>query len=72
MWIPLISILQFKGDGTVTAADISANPDVEIVNPELYLFTVDDPKANLEIDMTVERGRGYSPADDRTGRLAHW
>jgi DNA-directed RNA polymerase subunit alpha len=61
--------LAVQGDGTVTAADISANPDVEIVNPELYLFTVDDPKANLEIDLTVERGRGYSPADDRTGRL---
>jgi DNA-directed RNA polymerase subunit alpha len=61
--------LTVQGDGTVTAADIVMNPDVEIVNPELYLFTVDDPKANLEIDMTVERGRGYSPADDRTGRL---
>lgn len=61
--------LAIQGDGTVTAADIAANPDVEVVNPELYLFTVDDPKANLEIDMTVERGRGYSPADDRTGRL---
>jgi DNA-directed RNA polymerase subunit alpha len=42
---------------------------VEIINPELYLFSVDDPKARLEIDLTVERGRGYSPADDRTGRL---
>jgi DNA-directed RNA polymerase subunit alpha len=42
---------------------------VEIVNPELYLFTVDDANANLEIEMSVERGRGYSPADDRTGRL---
>jgi len=35
----------------------------------LYLFSVDDAKTNLEIEMTVERGRGYSPADDRTGRL---
>ncbi len=61
--------LAIQGDGTVTAADISPNPDVEIVNPELYLFTVDDSKASVEIDMTVERGRGYSPADDRTGRL---
>jgi DNA-directed RNA polymerase subunit alpha len=42
---------------------------VEIVNPDLYLFTVDDNKANLEIEMTVEHGRGYSPADDRGGRL---
>ena len=53
----------------MTAADIIAPPEVEIINPDLYLFSVDDPKARLEIDMTVERGRGYSPADDRTGRL---
>jgi DNA-directed RNA polymerase subunit alpha len=39
------------------------------MNPDLYLFTVDDNNAHLEIEMTVERGRGYSPADERTGRL---
>jgi DNA-directed RNA polymerase subunit alpha len=61
--------LQVRGGGVVTAADIIAPPEVEIVNPDLYLFTVDDSNADLEIDMTVERGRGYSPADDRTGHL---
>ena len=61
--------LEVQGDGTVTAADIITPSEVEIINPELYLFSVDDPKARLEIDLTVERGRGYSPADDRTGRL---
>lgn len=61
--------LEVRGSGTVTAADIITPPEVEIVNPELYLFTVDDPGANLEIEMAVERGRGYSPADERTGRL---
>ncbi len=40
-----------------------------MVNPELYLFTVDDSRTRLEIDMTVERGRGYSPANERSGRL---
>lgn len=55
--------------GEVTASDIICPPEVEIINPELYLFTVDNSKVNLEIDMTVERGRGYSPADDRTGKL---
>ncbi len=39
------------------------------MNPDLYLFTVDDSKARLEIDLTVERGRGYSPANERSGRL---
>jgi len=61
--------LHVQGGGVVTAADIVAPPEVEVINPDLYLFTVDDNKVNLEIDMMVEAGRGYSPADDRTGRL---
>jgi len=61
--------LEVRGGGVVTAADIIAPPEVEIVNPDLYLFTVDDSNASLEIEMTVEHGRGYSPADDRTNRL---
>ncbi len=61
--------LDVRGEGVVTAADIQAPAEVEIVNPELYLFTVDDKNTRLEIDMTVERGRGYSPASDRSGKL---
>lgn len=61
--------LDVRGSGTVTAADIQVPAEVEIVNPELYMFTVDDDKTRLEIDLTVERGRGYSPASDRSGRL---
>jgi DNA-directed RNA polymerase subunit alpha len=61
--------LHVQGGGSVTASDIVTPPEVEIINPDLYLFTVDDSKVNLEIDMMVETGRGYSPADDRTGRL---
>jgi DNA-directed RNA polymerase subunit alpha len=57
--------IDVKGEGVVTAADIIAPSEVEIINPELYLFTVDDEKAKLEIEMNVERGRGYSPADER-------
>lgn len=60
--------LEVQGAGTVTAADIQLPPEVEIVNPELYLFTVDSDDAFLEIEMTVETGRGYSPAEER-GRL---
>jgi DNA-directed RNA polymerase subunit alpha len=61
--------LDVRGEGVVTAADIQTPAEVEIVNPELYLFTVDDPNTRLEIDMTVEQGRGYSPAPERSGRL---
>jgi DNA-directed RNA polymerase subunit alpha len=61
--------LEVRGEGTVTAADIIAPPEVEIVNPELYLFTVDNSKAKLDIEFTVERGRGYSPANERSGHM---
>ncbi len=59
--------LEVRGEGTVTAADIITPPEVEIVNPDLYLFTVDSPKAKLDIEFMVERGRGYSPANERSG-----
>jgi DNA-directed RNA polymerase subunit alpha len=61
--------LDVRGEGVVTAADIVAPPEVEIANPDLYLFTVDDAKAKLEMEFTVERGRGYSPANERSGHL---
>jgi DNA-directed RNA polymerase subunit alpha len=60
--------LEVQGAVTVTAADIIMPPEVELINPDLYLFTVDSDEAFLEIEMTVETGRGYSPAEDR-GRL---
>ncbi|MGQ9888134.1 MAG: DNA-directed RNA polymerase subunit alpha [Aggregatilineales bacterium] len=60
--------LEHRGEGTVTAADIICPPEVEIVNSDLYLFTVDAPDAHLEIEFEVRSGRGYSPAEDR-GRL---
>ena len=61
--------LDVRGEGVVTAADIQCPAEVEITNPELYLFTVDDPNTRLDLDLVVERGRGYSPANERTGRL---
>ena len=60
--------LDVRGEGTVTAADIICPAEVEIINPDLYLFTVDNDRAKLEIEMSVQRGRGYSPAEER-GRL---
>ncbi len=60
--------LDVQGEGVVTAGDIIAPPIVEIVNPEAYLLTTDSDEAELEIEMTVSRGRGYSPAEER-GKL---
>jgi DNA-directed RNA polymerase subunit alpha len=60
--------IEVHGEGVVTGADIIAPAEAEIVNPELYLFTVDNDKTRLEIEMNVQQGRGYSPSDER-GRL---
>jgi len=54
--------------GVVTAADLLCPPEVEIKNLDLYLFTIDDDSAHVEMELTVESGRGYSPAEER-GRL---
>lgn len=61
--------LEVRGEGVVTAADIIAPSEVEVINPDLYLFTVDSPGTRLDLEFTVERGRGYSPANDRSGHL---
>lgn len=61
--------LEVSDEGTVTAADILCPPEVEIVNPDLYLFTVDSKKVSLDIDITVELGRGYSPSNERSDNL---
>ena len=60
--------LEVHGEGTVTAADILHPAEVEIINPDLYLFTADSAEAQLEIEFTAQGGRGYSPAEER-GRL---
>jgi DNA-directed RNA polymerase subunit alpha len=65
---PMRMSLQVRGEGTVTAGDVQAPPEIEILNPDLYLFTVDSADVNLDIEFTVEHGRGYLPADGR-GRM---
>ncbi len=62
---PVRMSLEVKGMGRVTAMDINAPADVEIVNPELQIATLDSDDAQLSIEMTVERGRGFVPADSR-------
>jgi DNA-directed RNA polymerase alpha subunit len=51
------------GAGPVTAADITESADVEIVNPELLLLTLDSDAGSIEMDLTVETGVGYRPAE---------
>ncbi len=65
---PMRMTLSVRGDGVVTAGDIQAPPEIEILNPDLYLFTTDSPSAVVEMEFTVEKGRGYSPAEERERR----
>jgi DNA-directed RNA polymerase subunit alpha len=52
-----------SGAGAVTAADIAESADVEIVNPDLVLMTLDTDDVTIELDLTVERGVGYLGAE---------
>jgi len=56
--------LHTEGEGTITAGDIVAPPEVEILNPDLPLLTIDDEDSAVDVDFTVEQGWGYRPADD--------
>ena len=71
---PVVAYLRKQGPGEVTAEDISAPAGVEIHNPELYIATLNDT-GRLDIELTVERGRGYvsaaqnKNADAEIGRI---
>jgi DNA-directed RNA polymerase subunit alpha len=61
--------LTARGEGLVTAADIQMPPDLELVNPEQPLLTLDSHDADIQMEFIVRRGVGYSPAEER-GKLA--
>jgi DNA-directed RNA polymerase subunit alpha len=60
--------IEVNGEGEITAGDIECPHQVEIVNPDLHLLTADSSEAELDMELVVERGKGYSPAEER-GKL---
>ena len=66
---PVVAYLSRQGAGTVTAADITAPAGVEIHNPELVLATLND-SAKLQLELTIERGRGYVSAAQNRDEFA--
>ncbi len=59
---PKVVYIEAQGEGVITAGDIKADSDVEILNPDLYIATLNsDAKLNMEI--TLSKGRGYVAAD---------
>ncbi|HHW18359.1 MAG TPA: DNA-directed RNA polymerase subunit alpha [Firmicutes bacterium] len=59
---PKLARIEKEGEGEVTGRDIIADPDVEIVNPELHIADL-DKDARLFIELTIEEGRGYVTAE---------
>lgn len=59
-----------KGKGKITGKDIQTNADVEVVNPEHVIATVDDDKASFIMDLVVETGRGYRTIEEGSAKKA--
>jgi len=57
--------LSVKGEKVIKASDLEVSGSVEIANPDLYLGTLSGAKSKLEMQLTVERGFGFSLADER-------
>lgn len=64
---PVRCHLEVRGPGVVTAADIQCPPELEIMNPDQYLLTAETDDVDLDIELVVEKGRGYWPAEERKG-----
>lgn len=62
---PITLTLNFKGAGEIKAGDIKTTADVEVVNPDQHILTVTDKKAAVEMELTVEKGVGYIPVEQR-------
>lgn len=68
---PIELRLEKKGAGEITAADIKVSADVEVVNPEHVIATIDNPKTNVVMDLVVEAGRGYQTIDESSELRLH-
>ena len=57
--------LKVKGERPVTAADFKKNSDVEVINTDLHIATIDGKSSELEMEVVVQTGRGYVPVEQR-------
>ena len=57
-----------KGKGAVTGKDIQGNADVEVVNTDQHIATIDDDKTSFVVDLVVETGRGYRTVEESTAK----
>ncbi|MCR5665904.1 MAG: DNA-directed RNA polymerase subunit alpha [Eubacterium sp.] len=61
---PKVAYLEFEGEGNVTAADIQVDSDIQIMNPDLHIATLNGgTDSKLYMELTITKGRGYVSAD---------
>lgn len=68
---PIELRLEKKSAGQVTAGDIKTTADVEVINPDHVIATIDDPKKTVIMDLVVESGRGYRTIEDSSESRLH-
>jgi len=62
---PVTFLLRIKGEKEVKAGDIEKSSDVEVISKNAHIATLTDKKAELEMEIRVEKGRGYLPVEKR-------
>lgn len=65
---PITIRINKHGEGRITGADVECPPDVQVVNPECYIATISDEDATLNMELTVELGKGYVLPDKQERR----
>lgn len=60
---PKTAYVEFEGEGVVKASDIQVDQDIEILNPDLVIATVNGKSSKLYMEITITKGRGYVSAD---------
>lgn len=63
--------LEKSGTGVITAADIKVTADVEVINPDQIIATIDDPKKTVVFDIVAEAGRGYQTIEESSVTRLH-
>ena len=63
--------LEKTGAGVITAADIQASADMEVVNPDQIIATIDDAKTKFVMDLVVESGHGYKTIEESSEDRIH-
>jgi len=65
---PIAGLIEVKAPGEVTDASIQVGPEVEIINPDHHLATLDKKRGTLRVELVIERGVGYVGAEEQSDK----